>query len=498
MAKSPFQTDLAKAVDPLVLAVDIGSTASRGCLYDAQGRPAGQRVKVPHGFTTASDGTSTVDPDQVLAEVIEIIDGLAARNLAGRIGGVALDTFASSVIGIDRQGLALTPCYTYADRRCAPQVETLRGEVDEDVIHDRTGVRLHTSYLPARLRWLAETDPATFAAVDRWVSLGEYLHLHLLGRTAAGTSTAAWSGLLDRRTGRWDPQMLELSGITPDRLSKIRDPDRPMTAADNRLQSRWPALDGVSWFPAIADGLGASIGAGATDDRTIGASTATTGALRVMVTGPLDSVPRGLWCYRADRRRSLLGGALNDVGRSISWLHRTLDLPPESEIRRALLAEPSADTPLVLPFFSGERSTGWAADASAVLTGVRATTDPLRIYRGVLEGVGLTFRRIAAELVAHAPGAVRILAQGRITQERPELLQILADALGRPVAPVTIKRATLHGSALLALETLAPRMPRTTPDMGPVIEPHPQRTAYYADRMARFEETYAAVVGRRG
>lgn len=494
MPKSHFQIEIDEAVDPLVVAVDIGSTASRGALYDAHGRPSGQRVKVPHGFTVAADGTSTIDPDQVLGEVIQIIDGLASKSLRGRIAGVALDTFASSVIGIDAHGKALTPCYTYADTRCAFQVDELRHLVDEEEIHNRLGVRLHSSYLPARLRWLSSTDPRLFDSVARWVSLGEYLHLHLLGRTAAGTSTASWSGMLDRRTGKWDPQMLELCGITERHLSEVRDPDQPMIAIDDRLRKRWPALDGVKWFPAISDGLGASLGAGAVDSRTIGASAATTGALRVMVSGDVETVPHGLWCYRVDRKRSLMGGAVNDVGRAVTWAHQNLALPGEDQISEALLADPSEGTPLVLPFLTGERSTGWASDATALFTGIRGATTPLQIYRGIVEGIGLTYRRIGVELVTHAPSAVRILAQGRVTQDRPEILQVLADVMGRPVAPVTIKRATLHGAALLALETLAPGLDRTPPDMGAVYEPHPKRTAYYSERMEQFKELYGAVV----
>ena len=78
-----------EAVRPLVLALDVGSTASRGALYDAHGRPAGERVKLPHAFTSASDGTSEIDPDQVLAELTEIIDRLVEQVGELPIGGVA-------------------------------------------------------------------------------------------------------------------------------------------------------------------------------------------------------------------------------------------------------------------------------------------------------------------------------------------------------------------------------------------------------------------------
>ena len=72
------------AADPLVLAVDVGSTGTRGDVYDATGAPAaGGRCKVAHQFTTAADGTSVIDPDAVTEEVAQVIGTLAGRWPAG-------------------------------------------------------------------------------------------------------------------------------------------------------------------------------------------------------------------------------------------------------------------------------------------------------------------------------------------------------------------------------------------------------------------------------
>ena len=109
---SRLQVSLTKAVDPQVLAVDVGSTASRGDVYDATGRPLdrGSRPdeKVPHDFTARADGTSEIDPDQVDAEIEEILAAQADGPVAGRLGGVALDTFASSLVGVGPDGRART------------------------------------------------------------------------------------------------------------------------------------------------------------------------------------------------------------------------------------------------------------------------------------------------------------------------------------------------------------------------------------------------------
>jgi gluconokinase len=64
----------------------------------------------------------------------------------------------------------------------------------------------------------------------------------------------------------------------------------------------------------VSDGFSSNMGAGAVDESAVAASVATSGAMRVLVYGIPDEIPSGLWCYRVDGSRSLLGGAVNDAG----------------------------------------------------------------------------------------------------------------------------------------------------------------------------------------
>ncbi len=493
MTRTDDDVALDAALDPLVLALDIGSTATRGGVHDASGRRVrGLQHKVPHAFTVAPDGTSVIDPDQVSAEVGQILDALTEeRRLGTRIAGVAMDTFAASLIAVDAAGRALTPCLTYADSRSAAAVTALRAELDEYAVQQRTGTRLHTSYHTPRLRWLAAAQPRVVAQAAAWWSLGEYLLARLIGQPLAGTSTVAWTGLLDRRTGAFDTDLLAAAGISPQHLSPPRDPAEPAPSA---APARWPALARAVWFPVITDGFASNIGSGATDATVLTAATATSGALRVLVDGPADPLPSGLWNYRVDARRTLLGGAINDVGRAVSWALNTLRLSPA--LAAVLTAPPSEATPLVLPYLTGERAPGWVGEARAVVSGVSAATDADTLFRGIVEGIAVTYARVADELQPAAPQIVQVAAAGRVSNDQPEWLQILADVLGRPVTHVTRRRATQHGTALLALEVLAPDTPRATRATGPTYEPRPAHVDHYAGRRARFAEAYDTLVRR--
>jgi gluconokinase len=214
----------------------------------------------------------------------------------------------------------------------------------------------------------------------------------------------------------------------------------------------------------------------------------------VLVKGLPEKLPAGLWCYRVDASHSLLGGALNDVGRAISWLTSTLQISPESDLNELLIARPGPATPLVLPFFSGERSTGWAADARTILSDVSAATTPAMLFRATVEGVAVSYARIAEQLYDVAGETRQIVASGRVTQDLPALLQVLADVFQTQVIPVIMKRVTLRGTALISLDVLAPNVDRAEPAVGETRWPIKDRAPYYAARKQQFQDLYDAVV----
>src|SRR5690625_7192908 len=112
--------------------MDIGSSGTRAGLYDATGATVdGVRAKVSHTFTTDAEGTAVIDADEVLAEVITALDETTAKMPDGAaVAGVALDTFASSLVGAAAEGRATTPSFTYAVTRGASQVHPHRAEGD--------------------------------------------------------------------------------------------------------------------------------------------------------------------------------------------------------------------------------------------------------------------------------------------------------------------------------------------------------------------------------
>jgi gluconokinase len=73
------------------------------------------------------------------------------------------------------------------------------------------------------------------------------------------------------------------------------------------------------------------------------------------------------------------------------------------------------------------------------------------------------------------------------------MLPVVADVLGT-VESVTLKRATLHGTALHALEVLAPHTERAPIPTAPTVYPMLEHRDYYRNRAEQYDQLYRAVI----
>jgi gluconokinase len=505
-----------EACAPLILTLDIGTSSLRVLLFDAQGRQVTEvEARAQYTIHTTLDGGAELDPQAVLAAAIECLDQALAQagDRCAQIAGVGACSLASSLVGVVGDK-AVTPVYIWADTRSAPDAEVLRAALDEKVVHDRTGCVIHSSYLPARFLWLQRTQPDLLSRVQHWMSISEYLYLRWLGRTTCSLSIASWTGLLDRRRLIWDREWLSRLPIEESHLSPLSDVDVPLHGLRPEFARRWPVLDRALWFPAVGDGVGSNLGSGCATPWRIAVNAGTSGAMRVVLPGTPERIPDGLWCYRVDRRRNLLGGALSNVGNVFQWLRQTLQLGSPDEIEQYLAkAEPDAHGLTVLPFLAGERAPGWASHARAAFVGIGWHTRPLDLLQAGLESVAYRFAllyrllepaissvweaRNRTELREHESAAPEIIVSGGAMLSSPAWMQILCDVLGRPVIASAEAEATSRGAALLALEALgviqdASHLPAA---LGRTFYPRLERHRRYQEAMERQQWLYGLLVG---
>jgi gluconokinase len=478
---------------PFVLAIDVGTSSVRVSGFDRRGWHVPElAVSEKHAPHTTPDGGAEMDADDVLERVLRLLEALLARRKPGAWAGVGISTFWHSILGVDDAGRAVTPLYTWADTRSAEAVAELRARVDEAAVHRRTGCPLHTSYVPAKLLWLSETDPERFRRAARWVSLGEYLFQRLFGEPFCSVSMASGTGLLDQTRMQWDQELLAALPIEAEQLSPIVPLDAPARGIRGEASDRLAALREVPWVPAVGDGAASNVGSGCISSERVALMVGTSGAMRALFEAETIFPPEGLWCYRVDRRRPMIGGALSNGGNLFAWMQETLRLPDGDALETQLAAmEPDAHGLTMLPFLAGERAVGWRADARAAIVGLSWTTQPIEILRAGMEAVALRFARILERLRPLLPSEPNIIASGAGLLSSPAWMQMMADALGTPVVASEEPEASSRGAALLALEALGLLLLNEAEfTFGHTVVPDPAHHAHYQAAGVRQRRLY--------
>src|SRR5437660_2929804 len=211
---------------PFILALDVGTSSTRALLFDATGEAVpGIQAQDTYELTLSNEGEVSVDADKLVAAVASTIDKAlkAAGPLTGSIGAVAADTFWHGIVGVDTDGRPVTHVITWEDTRPRQAAAELSAQLDRRAVHERTGARLHASYWPAKLRFLAKTQPDAFSRAAQWLSFGEYLHRQLLGRSVCGLSMASGTGMLVIRERNWDRELMSVLGIRTEQVPQVGD-----------------------------------------------------------------------------------------------------------------------------------------------------------------------------------------------------------------------------------------------------------------------------------
>ncbi len=439
---------------PLILAIDIGTSSVRAAIYDGNANPIPRTsVKLERSFSVTADGGSELNSLEAFDQVVSAIDAVLEKStkIKSEIAYVTSCSFWHSLVGVDSGGNPTPSILGWADTRSHDYTEILRKKLNEKEVHNRTGARFHSSYWPAKLLWLQTEFPSAYANAAGLFSFSDFLALKLFDKPVTSISMASGTGLFDIRKCEWDPELVKALKIKPSLLPPIADGVSATYRLNKIFAKRWPRLAGAKWFPTIADGAADNIGAGCVTASKAALMIGTSGAMRVAYTGePPEAIPEGLWCYRVDRERVIIGGALSDGGGLYRWLKANLKLPKDAE---AQIANRAPSGLAFLPFLAGERSTGYNEDARGAMFGLTSATDSADILQSALESVAFRFAEIFDQL-STVVDIKQIVASGGALRESAVWAQIIADVLGRDLVMNGASESSLRGAALLALESI--------------------------------------------
>ena len=195
----------------LILTLDVGTTSVKACLFDRQLR---QTALTSREYALQTRGVcAEVEAQVYLDAAAQCILSLPAEARA-RVCAVALTTQGETLLCVDRQGKALRPAIVWLDSRAEAQAARLAAVLDRQRFYERTGLPELSGALPlAKLLWLREQEPESWARTDKFLLLEDYLMLWLTGRAVTEKSLLTSTGYFDLQSDDYWDEALTLAGL---------------------------------------------------------------------------------------------------------------------------------------------------------------------------------------------------------------------------------------------------------------------------------------------
>jgi xylulokinase len=486
---------------PLVLGLDVSTTATKAVLVDVEGvvRGIGQNE---YATSAPQPLWSEQDPaDWWHAAVLAIRAALeAAGATAAEVDAIGLSGQMHGAVLLDDSDRVLRPAILWNDQRTAAECDLIRELMTRTRLVSITGNDALTGFTAPKLLWVRAHEPDVWERITHLLLPKDYVRLQLTGDHAVDKADGAGTLLFDLRARDWSDEVLDVLGIARAWMPRAAEGPEVTGVVCQAAAEATGLRPGTPVVAGGGDQSANAIGVGAVGPGTMALSLGTSGVIFAGTDQPLYE-PAGrvhAFCHAVPDRWHMMSVMLSAAG-SLRWFRDTLapGLAFDQLVSEAESARPGSDGLFFLPYLSGERSPHPDPLARGAFVGLTLSHRRPQMTRAVLEGVAFGLRE-GLDLIRAAgipaPSAIRASGGGLAS---PLWRQILADVLDAQLATVSTTEGAAYGAGLLAavgagwFATIQNAVDALV-TAEPVAEPGPD-AAIYAEARAAYADLYPAL-----
>jgi sugar (pentulose or hexulose) kinase len=364
--------------DPLLLGIDVGTSACKAAVVDAHGaeRSLGQ---VPTPWEPVPTGAE-LDAETLLRAVVEAARDAIDRGPEGTVAGIGVTSVAETGMLLDEGGRVIHRPVAWHDSRGAAEAQAMARDLPD--FTERTGLPASALCSLAKLKHLGTAGAA------RWLNVGEWIVHRLGGRQVSELSLSSRTGLLDLEPAAPYADALAWGGLPDDLMAELVVAGTDSGRSDG---ATLPGTEGAVLTVAGHDHLVAGVGVGVTAPGDVLDSCGTAEAL-VRVAAPQDAAARRrsaqagvtVGWHVIEGRQALLAGVWS--GLALREVLELLDTDRDDLSAGALAIAPGEAPAFELELRSLERRPVRLPDAA-----------PAAVWRAAID----TVTREVQELIAH-------------------------------------------------------------------------------------------------
>jgi glycerol kinase len=447
-----------KYADPLVLAVDQSTSATKAILFDQGGCLVG-RTTEEHRQFYPQPGWVEHDPVEIFEKTL-----LAIRRLLEETG-VKSEQLAAFAITNQRETALIwdrdtgQPVYNAIVWQCQRGASTclqIKSRGYEDTVRSKTGLVLDAYFSASKLKWILDNVPGVREAAGKGRLAAGTVDSWLIWRLTGGQvhatdfTNACRTMLLNLRDLDWDQDLLDLFALPPALMPALR-PSDAIFGHTSPAVLPGPSLpiSGV-----MGDSHAALFAQNCFESGMAKATYGTGSSIMMNIASKPLAPPPGLvtsigW-VRDGEVVYVYEGNIHSTGDTIKWLVDSLELIPDSRSSEQLaVSVPDSGGVYFVPAFAGLGAPYWDSEARAAIWGMTRGSKRAHVVRAGLEAIAYQVRDLLDLMASGAGVQLKELRVDGGATRNDFLMQFQADMLCVPVVRTRIEEASALGAAYM-------------------------------------------------
>lgn len=450
-----MKTYIRNAVEPVIASIDCGSSLVKAGITDLNGKIISVACReVPCIFKSA--GAVEIVPQSIISIVFSALkEAVEASGVAPiNIAAVAISSQRATVLGVDEKGAPVGNAISWQDMRGKSEIDLFKKRISDIDYYNITAIPDNPLFTLAKILFIKKNKPSLYKKVSKFILIGGYIQKSLgCSELVADISNASLSGMLDISALCWSDKILELAGISKNKLPDLVPSGIPIGQISGFAARKCGLLKGTPIVSGAGDQQCALIGTGAIQKGVLALTIGTASVLMGISPKPFKDPRMKFFCTHSSLADQwMLEGFQSSAGASVNWMSRLLSggrRMSKKLLREVAKIKPGAEGILFYPYFTGAAAPNWNPDASGLCLGLTLSHSAAFVARAIFEAIAMETRGISDLFSKAGVAAKEIRLTGGLANIEI-LTRIYTDVLNKKIVTLKNPESALLGAAILA------------------------------------------------
>ena len=482
----------------LYIGVDLGTSAVKLLLMEGNGAIK-KIVSKEYPLFFPNPGWSEQKPEDWWTGVTEGIKELTAECDKSQVAGISFGGQMHGLVILDDKDNVIRPAILWNDGRTQKETDYLNKTIGTDKISKYTANIAFAGFTAPKILWVRDNEPDNFKKIVKIMLPKDYIAYKLSGVFCTDVSDASGMLLLDVKNRKWSKEMLEICGISEDKLPKLFESYETVGTILPAVAKELGLPETVKIVAGAGDNAAAAVGTGTVGDGMCNISLGTSGTVFISSKKFGENDNNAIHNFdHADGSYHLMGCMLSAASCNKWFMDEIIKTKDYAGEQKGITEDMLGNNRVFfLPYLMGERSPHNNPDARGAFIGMSMDTTREDMTLAVLEGVAFGLRdsvEVARKLGIKLE-RTKICGGGA---KSPLWRKIIANVMNLKVDIIESEEGPALGGAMLAavacgeyasVEEAAKKIVKVID----TVEPDPAIAERYEKQYRKFVQIYPAL-----